>query len=90
MLNPLAQETIIYIFARSSQRLVRQKIDYYLSNLRKVKVGITGKDLVELGFPPSPLFSKVFDALLTARLDGDVRSRADELGLAKTILRRGA
>ncbi len=39
-------------------------------------------DLVALGIPRGPLYRRILDALRSARLDGRVLSREDELALA--------
>jgi poly(A) polymerase len=38
---------------------------------------LTGDDLVAMGFPPSPLFGKILDAVEDAQLDGTI-STSDE------------
>jgi len=89
ILNPLAQESIEYIYARSSQRLVRQRIDFYLANLKDIKLNINGNDLLESGFKASPLFSEVLGKLLVAKLNGLVRSKSEELTFARELLEKG-
>jgi tRNA nucleotidyltransferase (CCA-adding enzyme) len=65
----------------------RAKIVEYLDNYSHVKSRLTGQDLLALGIEPGPIYSELLDKLLTARLDGKVRSRADELNLVRATVR---
>ena len=44
-----------------------------------VIVAVTGNDLKEMGYEPGPIFREILTALLEARLNGEVRSRNDEI-----------
>jgi tRNA nucleotidyltransferase (CCA-adding enzyme) len=65
----------------------RAKIVAYLDNYSQVKSRFTGQDLLALGIAPGPIYSELLDKLLTARLDGKVKSRADELNLVRATVR---
>lgn len=88
LLNSLSQESIEYIYAKCSQRLVKQRINFYLANLRGVRLSIGGKDLLRMGFKPSPLFSKARNELLTAKLDGLARSKSEEENFVRNLLEK--
>jgi poly(A) polymerase len=38
---------------------------------------LTGDDLVAMGFPPSPLFGEILDAVEDAQLDGTIATSDD-------------
>ena len=44
---------------------------------------VTGKDLIEMGFKPGPLFTKVLKAVEFGQLNGDLTTREQALGFAK-------
>lgn len=48
-----------------------------------IKTEIGGKDLIKLGLTPGPIFGKILNKILEARIRGDIRSREEELELAK-------
>ena len=50
-----------------------------------VKASLTGSDLKAMGLNPGPLYKKILDRLLDARLNGEVKTDADERDLAKKI-----
>lgn len=88
LLKPLSQESLVYVFARSSQRSVRQRINFYLANLKNVRLLVSGRDLNRMGFEPSPLYQVALELLLKAKLDGLVRSREEELNFISEKLRK--
>jgi tRNA nucleotidyltransferase (CCA-adding enzyme) len=50
------------------------------------KPSIDGKDIRELGYRPGPVFRKALEAVWQARLDGQVRTRQEELAFVKKYL----
>jgi len=62
----------------------------YLSELRGVRLEVTGDDLVEAGVPPSPAIGDALAETLRSKLDGKVSGRDDELALALWIARDAA
>ncbi len=46
-------------------------------------LALKGEDLIRIGLKPGPLFQKVFDALLRARLEGRVGNREQEEALVR-------
>lgn len=56
----------------------------YIKELKKIKISITGKDLLELGFEPSKEIQKIFDFVLCEKLKNPKLSKNDELNLIKT------
>lgn len=55
----------------------------YLDDLRKIKIQITGEDLLKLGIKPSPEYKKLFDAVLCAKLQNPNMTKDDEINLLK-------
>lgn len=88
LLKGLSPEAITYTFARSSQKSVRQRIIFYLANLKGVRLSVSGRDLNRMGFAPSPLYQLALESLLKAKLDGVVRSRDEELNFISEKLRK--
>lgn len=51
----------------------------FLKELQNIKVLTTGKDLIGLGFKPSPYFNEIFDIVLKKKLNGELASKESEL-----------
>jgi tRNA nucleotidyltransferase (CCA-adding enzyme) len=65
----------------------RGAMERYLAELRYVAPTLNGSDIMALGVPEGPLVGKALEALLSARLDGEVLTRLDEERLVRD--RRG-
>lgn len=46
---------------------------------------VTGTDLIAMGYSPSPMFSRVLDAVRDAQLDAEVTTREEALALAREL-----
>ncbi len=85
LLTGLADETLIFIMAKDKSESVKRQVSAYLTTYRHVKPALTGRDLQAMGLKPGPLYRKILDALLDARLNGDVNTEAEERELAKRL-----
>lgn len=63
-----------------------KEVCHYLDNLAKIKVQISGDDLIKLGFKPSKKFSEVFDYVLKEKLKTPNMTKLEEIELAKKII----
>ena len=51
---------------------------------------ITGHDLLQLGYSPGPEFRCAFEAVEIAQLEGEIRTKADALNVARLVLDRAS
>lgn len=79
----LSDEVLLLLMARARTEATKRQISAYLSTYWDVKPSLTGDDLKVLGLKPGPIFKKVLDRLLEARLNGEVTNREDELALVR-------
>jgi tRNA nucleotidyltransferase (CCA-adding enzyme) len=82
----LSDETLLFLIAKTRLESVKRQIAAYLTTYRHVKPTLTGTDLKALGLKPGPIFRKILDRLLDARLNGEVQTEADEKDLVKRII----
>jgi tRNA nucleotidyltransferase (CCA-adding enzyme) len=54
-----------------------------LTELRKTRSELTGKDLQLMGYKPGPLFKKILATLLDSRLDGQLMNHEEEMKFVK-------
>jgi len=87
LLKGRARETIILLYISGTSK-VRERIDLYLSSLQRCRIFISGRDLIELGFEPSPVINQTLREVLAAKLDGLVKNKEDEIKFAKKVLSR--
>ncbi len=79
-------ELILYMMAITRQEKVKKAISYYFTQLRNVTPDIRGKDLKALGVKPGPIYSKLLNNVLAAKLDGRLITKEDELHYAMQMI----
>lgn len=86
--EPLSFEVILLAIAKSKRiDLAKEKFIKFLEKSGKTALKITGEDLSRLGLKAGPKFGKILDEILYAKLDGKVRTKKDELELAKRLIK---
>ena len=87
-LEGLSIEARLLAMAKTYREPTRRAIAASLARDAEAKPLIAGRDLKALGVPPGPLYGEVLARVLDARLDGKVRTKAEELALARRMLRK--
>jgi len=82
-LSVFKTELLLYMMAAAKHKKVKKLISFYCTQLRDITVSIKGKDLMEKGIPPGPIYKKIFEAVLDAKLNGHLKSPEDELSFAQ-------
>ncbi len=82
-LKDLKIELILYIMAITTHTQLIKHISYYVTDLRHMKLSVSGKDIQALGIDPSPVYGKILSAVMDAKLNGEVVTRNQELELLK-------
>ncbi len=83
ILYPLNIQTILFTMAKAQHKEQKKAVSLYLTTLRKIRPELKGEDLQKMGYTPGPLFKKIFTAILDARLEGQIKSREEELAFVK-------
>jgi tRNA nucleotidyltransferase (CCA-adding enzyme) len=69
----------------SDSSTVHHHLQLFLTKLRYVRTSLDGEELKKLGVSAGPEMGKVLQILHRAKLDGEVRTRADERNLALSL-----
>lgn len=85
LLSALPDEGLILLAAKAQSPKVKRFLAAHLTTHQHVKVSLTGSDLKAMDLKPGPLYKKILDRLLDARLNGEVKTDADERDLVKKI-----
>lgn len=80
-------ETALLAAALTDRETAQEAVYRYYSAWHPIKTEITGDDLQKMGLEPGPIFKKILDEVLAARLNGQISTKRDELLLAKKIWR---
>ncbi|MEW6447549.1 MAG: CBS domain-containing protein [Bacillota bacterium] len=82
----LPREAYPFLLVLLSEEGYQDRFRKVLTAVMDNKPAITGKDIKKMGYPPSPLYREVLDAVWQARLDGLVGSREEELEFVRRYL----
>ncbi|MFH1189119.1 MAG: hypothetical protein V1682_00315 [Candidatus Omnitrophota bacterium] len=80
LLRPLPLEVILTIMAEAPR--VRARIGAFLTEYERTNLHIGGNDLKAMGLKNGPAFKEILDKVLCRKMDGKLRSKADELEYA--------
>ncbi|NPA24965.1 MAG: CBS domain-containing protein, partial [Deltaproteobacteria bacterium] len=86
LLQELPCEVLLYIMAGHENERVKKALSHYITRLQFIRTEIGGHELIGLGLQPGPLFKKILDRVLEARLDGQVHTREEELELVRDLV----
>lgn len=78
-LQPFRPEELLFMMAKTQREEVRRAISHYFHRYRHIRTELRGQDLKEMGIPPGSIYREILDDLLDARLNGEVRSRHEEI-----------
>jgi len=86
ILKPLPIEVIIFLLAKSKHRKTKELYAQFLMKYDNIKLKITGDDLKRLQLPAGPVFKKVLENTLYAKIDGRITSKQEELDFVERLL----
>jgi hypothetical protein len=69
---------------------MRRIIRVYLGELEKIKLEISGKDLIKMGVAEGPKLGQILEQVFEAKLDGALSTREAELEFARQRIADGA
>ena len=84
-LKGLPVEVLLYQMAKSGNSEVKRCISLYFTKLHGMRTQIGGEELKGLGVPRGPRFRELLDAVLSAKLNGLVVSREDEIRMVREL-----
>ncbi|BBO66472.1 poly(A) polymerase [Desulfosarcina alkanivorans] len=88
LLKGFKTEMILYMMVCTTSRMAKKRISHYHTQLRNVTITISGKDLLKMDIKPGPIYSKILQAVLEAKLNGVLRTREDEFNFARERVAR--
>lgn len=87
LLDRASPDLRILLWASRARR-VRSRVERYHTRLASVKPALTGRDLEKFGFPPGPDYRRILALLLEGRVEGRLKSRADEIAFLRQRFNR--
>jgi len=87
LLEPLSYEVIILIKAKFKNKNLEKHVKDFFEIYNGAHLYISGADLHKLGLTPGPYYQKIFHRVLSAKLNGLVKTKQEELALIRKIVR---
>ena len=81
-------EPALHILAVLESKAVSTSIRVFLDSYSMVRIEATGRDLRAAGLAPGPAYREILDKLLFARLDGKIRTVAEEHEMLTKLIGR--
>jgi tRNA nucleotidyltransferase (CCA-adding enzyme) len=88
LLEPLSYEVVLLTKAHYGSRRLNNYISRFLRLYNGMANLISGKDLMRMGLTPGPRYKEILDELLYLRLDGRLRTRAQQIRWIKDKIKR--
>jgi tRNA nucleotidyltransferase (CCA-adding enzyme) len=79
LLEELDVEWLLCMMAKTQQEGTRRAISLFFRKLKEMRPSLRGRDLVEMGISPGPIYREILDRLLDGRLNGELTSRDEEI-----------
>jgi tRNA nucleotidyltransferase (CCA-adding enzyme) len=86
-LHGFRTEMILYMMASTRNRDVKKSISIYYNQLKDIQPSIKGQDLLSMGIKPGPVFRQILEAVLDARLNGEVETHQEEMEFVRRWIR---
>ena len=88
-LKDYPQDLLLMLVAKSSSQTARRRIMAFMEKYSEVKLHLRGEDLKKEGVKPGPHFKDIIEKALYAKLDGKIKTKAEELDFAMEKMRWG-
>jgi tRNA nucleotidyltransferase (CCA-adding enzyme) len=79
LLQERSHESLLYLIAVARKKTAKKAVSHFVTHLRHYKTHIQGVDLKKMGYKSGPIYKTILNHLLEAKLDGEVKNRADEI-----------
>ena len=83
LLSPFPSEILLFLMAKTNQEPTRKAISLYFTQLKAIRLSISGDDLKSLGLEPGPRFKVILKTLMEARINGKVLTPGDEIAYVR-------
>ena len=89
-LSGFKTELILFMMAATKLEPIKKRISFFITKLRHVDVNVRGKDLKKFGLTPGPIYRRILQAVLAAKLNGKIQNRNEEIHFVEQYIERNA
>jgi len=81
-------EYILYMMALAKDEEIKKAISNFYTHQRRIRPYMRGRDLLKIGLSPGPVFTTIFNQVLNAKLDGQLKTKKEEIKFATEYARK--
>jgi tRNA nucleotidyltransferase (CCA-adding enzyme) len=86
VLEPLSQETMLLIMAKTKSEEIKKAISNFVTYKDVLKPSFTGEDLKKLGIKEGPVYKEILETLKDAKIDLNLKTKEDEESFVKQYI----
>lgn len=86
VLEPLSQETKLFIMAKTKSEEIKKAISNYVTYKDVLKPVFTGEDLKRMGVKEGPVYREILETLKDAKIDLSLKTKEDEESFVKKYI----
>lgn len=83
-LLPFRPEELLFLMGKAQHEATRKAVSHFFHRYRNTQTELKGKDLKAMGIPPGPIYKRILDQLLDARINKQVQTRREEIDFLAT------
>ena len=76
-------EFVLYMMALAKDEKIKKAISHFYTHQRDLKPFVKGRDLLNLGIQPGPIYTQILHLVLNAKLDGNLKTKKQEINFVK-------
>ena len=85
LMENMPLDGLLFIMGRTRNEDLRKNISRYVTSWQRIKVDISGADLLNMGLEPGPIFGQIMRKVKAAKLDDIATTPQSQRMLAKTL-----
>lgn len=85
--NLLPEQKLFFQIYFQDKPLLKEALEFYNDKLQSIRIEVTGRDLIELGIKPGPIYSKIFHELLKSKINYGWKTKIEEIEHIKKYIK---
>lgn len=86
-MKELPNELLFIATLKNESTILKERTIKFLKVYKKESIMLSGKDLKQLDIKPGPIYSKIMNDLINARLDGKIITKEDEINMVLQFIK---
>lgn len=88
ILESLTRDAVVYLRMTAPKKVIKKRIDLYMSDIKNTKLQINGHDVQRLGVPSGAKVGAYLKKVLMKKMDGQIKTKKQELDLVRALIKQ--